>query len=96
MYTLFMMSLFSKAEAVEVFWDGHYRTQAHHYKSLSLSSGNDSSIDRLQSVQHWGSIKPSWILSPNVRLHSQLDLLYFQPFGTDSFAYQDPAWSNVG
>ena len=96
MYTLLMMSLFSKAEAVEVFWDGHYRTQAHYYKSLSLSSRNDNAIDRLQSVQHWGSIKPSWVLSPNIRLHSQLDLLYFQPFGTEAFVYQDPAWSNAG
>lgn len=96
MYTLLMMSLFSTAQAVEVFWDGHYRSQAHYYKSLSLSSSNDNAIDRLQSVQHWGSIKPSWILSPNVRLHSQMDMLYFQPFGNEAFTYQDPAWSTAG
>ena len=96
MFTLLMTLSFSKAEAVEVFWDGHYRTQAHYYKSLSLSSRNDNAIDRLQSVQHWGSIKPSWVLTPNVRLHSQLDMLYFQPFGTEAFVYQDPAWSNSG
>ncbi len=96
MCTLLMMLSLSTAEAVEVFWDGHYRTQAHYYKSLSLSSRNDNAIDRLQSVQHWGSVKPSWILTPNVRLHSQLDMLYFQPFGAESFAYQDPAWSNSG
>ncbi len=95
MYTLLFTALLPTAEAVEVFWDGHYRTQGHHYKSLSLSSSNDNAMDRFQTVHHWGSIKPSWILTPNVRLHSQLDMLYFQPFGTDSFAYQDPAWSNT-
>ena len=94
MFALLMTSMFSTAEAVDVFWDGHYRTQAHYYKSLSLSSSNDNAVDRLQTVQHWGSIKPSWILSQNVRLHSQLDMLYFQPFGTEAFTYQDPAWSN--
>ena len=91
MFSLIFSSLFSTAHATEVFWDGHYRTQAHFYKSLSLSASNENAIDRFSSLQHWGSLRPSWVMSPKVRLHSQLDLLYFQNFGQTAFAYSDPA-----
>ena len=93
MYTLLMMLSLSKAEAVVfgmVIID-----KALLQVSLCLSR-NDNAMIILQSVQHWGSIKPSWILTPNVHLHSQLDMLYFQIPWYRALRLSRSRWSNLG
>lgn len=95
MISVLLTTLISSAQAGDVFWDGHYRSQAHYYDSLSLSTSNDNAFDRLSYTNHWASLRPSWIMSPKVRLHSQLDMLYLQPFGQEAFTYNDPAWGEV-
>lgn len=95
MISILFTALISSAQAGDVFWDGHYRSQAHYYDSLSLSTSNDNAFDRMSYTNHWASIRPSWIMSPKVRLHSQLDMLYMQSFGQNAFTYEDPAWSQA-
>ena len=94
LFSLFL-SLFHTVHAEEVMWDGHYRTQAHLYKSLSLSQSNSNAIDSIAYANHWMNLRPTWQISNKVSLHAQMDMLYFQNFGTTPITYIDPAWSNA-
>lgn len=90
---IFILSLLSTSQASDVFWDGHYRSQAHLYKSLSLSTSNTNAIEQIQYVNHWFSLRPSWKINSKVAVHSQLDFLYLQNFGQTSSSFSDPALS---
>ena len=88
---LLLLSFLSNTHATEVFWDGHYRSQAHYYDSLSLSDSSTNALGSLQYANHWLSLRPAWKITSKTAIHSQLDFLYLQNFGAHSTAFQDPA-----
>jgi len=91
---LLLLSLLSTSEATEVFWKGHYRSQGHFYRSLSLSDSNDNAIDQIGYANHWMSLRPIWKINSKVAIHSQLDLLYLQQFGSQAIFDSDPSLQN--
>jgi hypothetical protein len=91
---LLLLSLLSNSFASEVFWDGHYRSQAHLYRSLSLSNSNSNALDSIHYANHWLSLRPTWKINSKTAVHSQLDFLYLQSFGATSTSFSDPAFSD--
>ncbi len=90
------------ASATEVVWDGHFRSRARYFDSLSLS---DTNAYAEGSAFGWDSrlrLEPAWHLSEHVSIHTQLDLLPYVSWG-DSALTTDPitgddtatAWSQV-
>jgi hypothetical protein len=88
---ILLLSLMSNGEAADVFWNGHYRSQGHFYRSLSLSESNNNAIPSLNYANHWLSLRPIWQINSKVSIHSQLDLLYLQQFGSSPVYFSDPA-----
>lgn len=76
-----LLALLSTAHGAELFWDGHYRAQAHLYRSLSLSESNPNRIQQIDYLNHWLKLNPVFRAAPNVAVHAQLDTLYLQNFG---------------
>ena len=76
-----LFALLSTANGAELFWDGHYRAQAHLYRSLSLSESNPNRIQQIDYLNHWLKLNPVFRAAPNVAVHAQLDTLYLQNFG---------------
>lgn len=89
---LLLLSFLSNSQANEVFWNGHYRSQAHYYDSLSLSDSNSNALTSLHYANHWFSLRPTWKITSKTAIHTQLDFLYLQSFGAASTYFQDPAF----
>src|SRR6056300_1096249 len=90
---LFFLLSLQNSFAGEVFWDGHYRSQGHYYKSLSLSDSNPSSVDQFHYINHWFSLRPTWKINSKLAVHSQLDFLYLSNYGENPTIWNDPAIS---
>jgi hypothetical protein len=79
------------AQATEVVWDGHYRTQVRAFDSLSLSLTNDAAEGTSMWADHRLRLQPGFILSDKIRLNTEVDILPFARGGTDAVLNTDPA-----
>jgi hypothetical protein len=65
------------AQAAEVVWDGHYRTQIRYFNSLSLTDIETN--PNTEEVSWWADhrlrLQPGFLISENVSLYTQLDFL---------------------
>ena len=82
----------SPAQAVEVSWDGHYRTAFRTFNSLSLSdeSGNANSEEGSWWADHRLRLAPAFRLSEHVSLYTEVDVLPLVPWGEQPVAQYDP------
>jgi hypothetical protein len=87
---LLLASTVPSAHATELIWDGHYRSRADLYSSLSLSDENAQSEGLSSYLDHRLLLQPTWHLTNRVRIHSQLDLLRGVPWGSEIVAGTDP------
>lgn len=71
----------SPAGAAELVWEGHFRSRARFFDSLSLSDTNTSA----EGSSFWWDnrlrLQPGWLLSDKVSIHAQLDLLPYVSWG---------------
>lgn len=92
----------TSANATELVWDGHFRSRARFFDSLSLS---DTNAYAEGSSFWWDNrlrLEPTWFMSDHVSVHAQLDLLPFVSWG-DEAVTTDPvtgddvatAWTQV-
>ena len=79
-----------RAHATELLWDGHYRSRAELYDSLSLSEDNAQAEGLSASTDHRFLLQPTWHLTHRIRIHSQLDLLRGVPWGSEVVSAVDP------
>ena len=77
-------------QAAEVIWNGHYRTRAQGFDSLSLSPDHDLSENLSFGVDHKLQLRPTWAITGNVALHAQLDLLSGTAWGETPDTWTDP------
>jgi len=85
------LSAMNPAQAAEVVWDGHYRTQVRYFDSLSVSADNELTEESSMWTDHRLRLQPTFILSDKVRLHTELDLLPFVTWGDESVVTTDLA-----
>ena len=77
--TLSMLALCATgtAQAAEVVWDGHYRTQIRYFDTLSLSDLETN--PNTEEVSWWSDhrlrLQPGFIISDNVSIYTELDFL---------------------
>ena len=80
------------AHAVEVSWDGHYRTAFRTFNSLSLSdeNGNPNSEEGSWWADHKLRLAPAFRLSEHVSLYTEVDVLPLVPWGQQPVTINDP------
>jgi len=76
-------------QAAEVIWNGHYRTRALGFDSLSLSPDHDLSENLALGLDHKLQLRPTWAITGNVALHAQLDLLAGSGWGSTTDTWTD-------
>ena len=76
-------------QAAEVIWNGHYRTRALGFDSLSLSPDHDRSENLALGLDHKLQLRPTWAITGNVALHAQLDLLAGSGWGSTADTWTD-------
>ena len=86
-----MSATYNPAHATELLWEGHYRTRADIFDSLSLSAENAQAEGLSSALNHRARLAPTWHLSHTVRLHSQIDLLRGVRWGSQAVSPTDPA-----
>ena len=77
------------AEAAEVTWGGYYRSRFRYFNSLSLSTENEFSEGSSWWADHRLRLRPTFILSNHVSLHSHVDVLPFVNWGQEPTDYAD-------
>ncbi len=100
---LLLLSLVHSTLAAEVAWDGHYRARSVFVDSLSLSDTNTSAEGLSWSADHRLRLQPGFLLSSQVSLFTQLDLLHGVTWGEQAVQLVDPvsgdetalAWSQA-
>ncbi len=85
------LTLLSSAEATQLSWDGHYRTRAQYFNSLSLSESNPLSEGASRETTHRLRLQPTWSVDHRSSVTAQLDLLPYTLWGTESSNYDAPA-----
>ena len=85
--------LLSSAHATQLIWDGHYRTRAQLFNSLSLS--DTSSLAEGQSTEntHRFRLQPTWAIDHQTQITTQIDILPYTLWGADSVHYPAPSLS---
>ncbi len=80
------------ATAVEVSWDGHYRSAFRTFNSLSLTdkSGNPNSEEGSWWADHRLRLAPAFRLSEHVTLFTEVDVLPYVPWGEQPVPILDP------
>lgn len=73
--SLMLLASSSPARAVELVWEGHYRSEFHLYDSLSLSAENTNAEGLASWLDHKARLRPGFLLSDRVGMFTQLDLL---------------------
>jgi len=80
------------ANAVEVSWDGHYRTSVQAFNSLSLASKSEN--ENAEGAAWWANhrlrLAPAFLLSENVTLFTEVDVLPFVNWGDSAQVLNDP------
>ena len=91
--TALMIAAPMDAHAVEVAWDGHYRTRIRYFDSLSLSTPTDNpnSEEESWTADHRLRIQPGFKISDQVSLFTDLDVLPFNDWGGNPVTMTDPA-----
>ena len=92
MLSVLALALPSTASAVEVAWDGHYRTRVRYFDSLSLSSleTNEFSEESSMWTDHRLDLRPKFTFSNSVSLHTGFELLPFNTLGSGPSSLVDP------
>jgi len=80
------------ANAVEVSWDGHYRTRIRTFDSLSLADKgvNINSEEGSWWADHRLRLAPGFKFSEHVSLFTEVDVLPFVPWGESPVGLVDP------
>ena len=91
--TALTIALPMNAHAVEVAWDGHYRSRIRYFDSLSLAKPADNSNSEEESwtADHRLRLQPGFKLSDQVSLFTDLDVLPFNDWGGNPVLLTDPA-----
>lgn len=84
--SLLLMTLSAPARATELVWDGHFRTRARFFDSLSLSDTNAYAEGSSFGLDNRLRLQPGWFLSEHVSVHAQLDLLPYVSWGDEASA----------
>ena len=79
------------ANAAELIWDGHYRARSQIYNSLSLSDTNPNSEGVAFYTDHRLRLQPGWLMSSQVGLFAQIDVLPYVLWGDETVVWSDPA-----
>jgi len=93
-YTLLLVlnaALPNTAQAAEVVWEGHYRTQVRYFDSLSLSESNENNEGTSLWADHRLRLQPSFIISDKVRLYTEFNVLPFVRWGDEAVVDTDLA-----
>ena len=82
----------TSANALEVAWDGHYRTRVRYFNSLSLASieDNERSEESSMWTDHRLLLQPSFVFSDAVRLNAGMQFLPFNTMGANPLRMADP------
>ena len=80
----------SAAHSAELVWDGHYRSQARAFDSLSLSVDNDAAEGLSMWADHRLRLQPGLLISDKIRLHTELDILPLTRWGNQAVVDTDP------
>lgn len=90
--TALTLALPMNAHAVEVSWDGHYRTRIRAFDSLSLSkeTDNENSEEGSWWADHRLRLAPGFKFSENVSLFTEVDVLPFVNWGENAVGLNDP------
>ena len=80
------------ANAVEVSWDGHYRTRIRTFNSLSLAdkSANPNSEEGSWWADHRLRLAPGFKFSEHVSVFTEVDVLPFVPWGDSPVGMTNP------
>ena len=91
--TALTIALPTEAHAVEVSWDGHYRSRIRYFDSLSLAkpADNANSEEESWTADHRLRLQPGFKLSDQVSLFTDLDILPFNNWGGNPVLLTDPA-----
>ena len=84
------------ADAAELIFDGHYRSRAQFFNSLSLSDTNPNAEGGAAYIDHRLRLQPGWLMSDKVGLFAQLDLLPYVLWGDEVVQRTDPSLSALG
>ena len=89
--TALMISAPMDAHAVEVSWDGHYRSRIRFFDSLSLAAtaDNENAEGTAWSADHRLRIQPGFQLSNQVSLFVDMDVLPFNDWGGNPVTMTD-------
>jgi hypothetical protein len=83
------------AQAAEIVWDGHYRTQIRYFNSLSLADIETN--PNTEEVSWWADhrlrLQPGFLISKNVSIYTQLDFLPGVTWGSQPVVQTDLATS---
>lgn len=74
----------TSASATELIWDGHFRSRARYFDSLSLSDANAYAEGSSFGWDNRLRLEPGWYMSQNVSIHAQLDLLPYVSWGDEA------------
>jgi len=80
----------SPALAVEVAWNGEYRSRGLLYDSLSLSRTNELAEGTSTLMDHRLRLQPSFFVTPQVGVFAQVDYLPLTPYGGSTDTFYDP------
>lgn len=82
----------SSASAMEVTWEGHYRTRVRYFDTLSLATveNNEFSEESSMWTDHRLQLLPSFVFSDAVRIRTGLKVLPFNTFGAHPVSMADP------
>ncbi len=82
----------TSATAMEVAWDGHYRTRVRYFDSLSLAKVEDNSASEESAMwtDHRLQLQPAFVFSDAVRLHTGFEFLPFNTLGANPIGMTDP------
>ena len=88
----FALVLPMNASAVEVSWDGHYRTRIRTFDSLSLATkaDNENSEEGSWWADHRLRLAPGFHFSEHVSLFTEIDMLPFVNWGDAAAGLNDP------
>ena len=81
------------AQAVEVAWEGHYRSRVRYFNSLSLASVDDNASSEEASTwtDHRLRIQPGFKISDHASVFMDMDVLPFVTWGGNPVTMTDPA-----
>ena len=84
------LTLAQPAQATELTFDGYYRSRGELFNSLSLSGTNEDAEGASSSFDHRLRLQPNFLISDQVALRAQLDILAWTRWGDQPTITTDP------